>query len=685
MKRIEREKNEEDRALAHDTAPTSEGNTPAGAVKANCLQDEVTPRSPFSMSSATITLNGKRSSKGEEIERAAEGAVKSKRPLTMQKIASLRISPKTPPKEQQLAVPLPMPVSLPMAVRGPAQRAFQPHRAHYLKHFLPHGQGQGRGRGHCPPQTITSTDLITSTYHSVSGKSLSSSSGTPSDPTGTWSGTGTWTGMGPETGPCNPNPTELPTSTKSNPGYIATLPPLRHCRSLDSVLIIGQAPPLSVRLTAPLPVHQSVPLPPRVPPPRVTAVGRSIVAPVYVSSLYDWEPASLKHPDLIAEAGMSMQLVRATGAEKVSSQTGAVGAVKLNVAASEVEAGEGRRDINGEVEVGEERDYWGKVGTPRGRGPSSGVVSPSRCMLSEDAIIEGLQEGDASRMYPSLKISIPKDIYIPPALTPDTCPLRRVASTCSLYDCFDGTGKQIGCDRDGNPIADPEGNLRSLSSVSFPRHTPQGYTPRHSPGDPASRLASPRLSPRDCFVGAYSPSLVSAVIHSIPGGTPRAEDSYRESSFMDSRLSSFKEGREAAEGTLSVSPPGNYHYFNHYDTNCNSAYNSTYNSNNNSLKNGSSGNCSRYCNRNLSEDGYEDDSACASPSYGYSLYRNCEDYDDNYVGLPSILSGSRCSSVTDSVYIDSDYFLTPPESPVSPREAFRRIESITELVESEGS
>ena len=280
---------------------------------------------------------------------------------------------------------------------------------------------------------------------------------------------------------------------------------------------------------------------------------------------------------------------------------------------------------------------------------------------------------------------------------PETCPLRRVVSTCSLYDCFDEMGRQIGCDRDRNSIMDTEGNLRSLSSISFPRHTPQGYTPRHSPGGTAVRNSSPPNSPKDFVCRAFSPSTTSTVILSTPRPeVPRG--------FVNYNCAAQSSSKDGSGKSISHSPPIQYTNFNHYDSNCNSNYNSTYcsnltgsfgsndNSNDNLHGNFSSlhdSSCNSHHNSIHSSSNCGDDSF-ASPEYvGFSLYRNSEDFDDNFVGLPSILSGSRCSSVTDGIFVDSDCYLTPPESPHRNEDnykegdysitGFRHIDSIAEI------
>lgn len=77
---------------------------------------------------------------------------------------------------------------------------------------------------------------------------------------------------------------------------------------------------------------------------------------------------------------------------------------------------------------------------------------------------------------PKLSITIPKSSYITPICTSDQSPMHRVVSADSLHDCYNNEGKQIGIDCDGYASS-----KNPHSCVSFPRHSPRGFTPR-APG-----------------------------------------------------------------------------------------------------------------------------------------------------------------------------------------------------------
>jgi hypothetical protein len=77
---------------------------------------------------------------------------------------------------------------------------------------------------------------------------------------------------------------------------------------------------------------------------------------------------------------------------------------------------------------------------------------------------------------PKLSITIPKSSYITPICTSDQSPMHRVVSANSLHDCYNCEGKQIGIDCDGYASS-----TNPHSCVSFPRHSPRGFTPR-APG-----------------------------------------------------------------------------------------------------------------------------------------------------------------------------------------------------------
>jgi hypothetical protein len=87
-----------------------------------------------------------------------------------------------------------------------------------------------------------------------------------------------------------------------------------------------------------------------------------------------------------------------------------------------------------------------------------------------EANIANRIEGDiglpASKFHPELFIETPK--------ASDTCSLHRVLSSMSLSECYDGDGHQI-----NHHLAGSAGNYQqSQSSITFPRQTPRGFTPR---------------------------------------------------------------------------------------------------------------------------------------------------------------------------------------------------------------
>ena len=517
----------------------------------------------------------------------------------------------------------------------------QPHnRTHELLHYMPSSRPSIRHETRWPP--CTPTDAITNAYASTHNR------------LNPFAMAGVGRSNSTNCVGASFNPTCIPVSVKSDPGYIGTLPALiQHCQSFDSSTGLigresgsnctgfdreGRAP--KDDMTTCDGEESLIPIPELI---RVPDLGAT-------ESFYiDSGPVSHCVPkgQIYESITNNPMTDESNNKSRVSSSFCPVTA-EVGTAFSE----SGKKDLKLNIEAIRQDGVMDASITPtRSSSASVGNMSPDR-------------------PFPNLFISIPKDDYIAPMHIPETCPLRRVVSTCSLYDCFDEMGRQIGCDRDGNPIMDTEGNLRSLSSISFPRHTPQGYTPRHSPGGTAVRNSSPPNSPKDFVCRAFSPSLVSAVIHS----TPRPEVPRGFVNYSGAAQSSSKEG---SGKSISHSPPIQYSNFNHYDSNCNSNYNSTYcsnltgsNSNYNSNDNlhGNFGSlydssCNSHHNSIHSNSNNGNDSF-ASPEYvGFSLYRNSDDFDDNYVGLPSILSGSRCSSVTDGIFLGSDCYMTPPQSP----------------------
>jgi hypothetical protein len=67
-----------------------------------------------------------------------------------------------------------------------------------------------------------------------------------------------------------------------------------------------------------------------------------------------------------------------------------------------------------------------------------------------------------------------QELFIEIPTAGDTCSLHRVLSSMSLSECYDCDGHQI-----NDHLADSLGNYQqSQSSITFPRQTPRGYTPR---------------------------------------------------------------------------------------------------------------------------------------------------------------------------------------------------------------
>jgi hypothetical protein len=83
---------------------------------------------------------------------------------------------------------------------------------------------------------------------------------------------------------------------------------------------------------------------------------------------------------------------------------------------------------------------------------------------------------DELSQLPKLTIVIPKSSYITPMYSSEQSPMHRIVSTNSLHDCYDCEGKQT---VDCNGYAS-----NGHSCVSFPRHSPRGFTPR-APGSSA--------------------------------------------------------------------------------------------------------------------------------------------------------------------------------------------------------
>lgn len=83
---------------------------------------------------------------------------------------------------------------------------------------------------------------------------------------------------------------------------------------------------------------------------------------------------------------------------------------------------------------------------------------------------------DELSYLPKLSITIPKSSYITPICTSGQSPMHRVVSADSLHDCYNSEGKQTGIDCDGYASS-----KNPHSCVSFPRHSPRGFTPR-APG-----------------------------------------------------------------------------------------------------------------------------------------------------------------------------------------------------------
>lgn len=712
-------------------SPGAQADGEAGVVEFDGFQDSSSATSPFSVGTAKIIGDteadiisplegddkmseekvetesaecignncvGNNCKKEEDVIKVDEGDnIRKKqqsirKPLAIQKIASICIESKRPPDRQ---------INFP--------HCQQPHtKPHQLAHYMPSSRLLSHNHHHSKRHPRTSIDfpnVIDNAYSCPSDKSA------PSSIRGSAiidSGTGG-----------SSNPTDIPKSMKTDPGYIGTLPPLiQHCQSYDSVT------ELMARKFNSMSVAQSgVEL-----PPKGTSTERERNQPLlpFPNLVNMSGPGAEAEKNLEDEARVEAEVETVRGAvssltnlnptsqefaegiirdtvQKISTADNSVSSCDCSDSHCPVIAEEGttssesgKRESEWDIEVilkDGVRDLFMKL-------PMSADIAAEHTSLAQASSLSDSMTAESVTSFPNLSISIPKDVYIAPTQTPDTCPLRRVVSTCSLYDCFDEAGRQIGCDRDGNPIMDTEGNLRSLSSISFPRHTPQGYTPRHSPGGTAARNSSPPNSPKDIFCRAFSPSVVSAVIHS----SPRLE---MPNGFVTYNGTSQYSSRDGSGKSITTSPTCHYNNYNHYDSNCNSNYNfhnSSFNSNNNSSNNSSNNLHSNFS--NLFSSNFNDhnnstygsskngDDSCTSPEYiGFSLYRNCEDFDDNFVGLPSILSGSRSSSVTDSMFVDSDYYLTPPESPHRDIDSymegdnsivgFRRIDSIAELTETD--